>query len=96
MTLDSLMGYSIHIATLEIQHKRHRKKRINKKWRKRYGWTEINSMPHDEIIMIDNRHIWMTKRTFENLKKSTFVPVYEKIIAEKAQKVRNRNDHNKV
>lgn len=64
------MGYPIYIATQEFQHKRHHKKRINKKWRKRYGCTEINKMPHDEIIMADNGDVWMTKRTFENLKKS--------------------------
>jgi hypothetical protein len=31
---------------------------------------ELNSMPHGEVIMMDNGALWMTKRTFENLKKA--------------------------
>ena len=63
-----LTGYPIYIATKEIQRRKHRKKRINKKWRKRYGMIELNSMPHGEVVMMDNGTIWMTKRTFESLK----------------------------
>ena len=37
---------------------------------KAYGCYELNLMPHNEIVMTDNGVIWMTKRTFENLKKS--------------------------
>ena len=65
-----LTGYPIYIASKEIQRRKHHKKRINKKWLKRYGMIELNSMPHGEIVMMDNGVIWMTKRTFENLKKS--------------------------
>ena len=65
-----LTGYPIYIATKEIQRRKHHKKRINKKWRKRYRMIELNSMPHGEVVMMDNGVIWMTKRTFENLKKS--------------------------
>ena len=64
-----LTGYSIYIATKEIQRRKHHKKRINKKWRKRYGVIEHNLMPHGEVVMMDNGVIWMTKRTFESLKK---------------------------
>lgn len=66
-----LTDYPIYIATKEIQRRKHHKKRINKKWRKRYGTIELNSMPHGEIVMMDNGVIWMTKRTFESLRKST-------------------------
>lgn len=65
-----LTGYPIYIATKEIQRRKHHKKRINKKWRKRYGMIELNSMPHGEVVMMDNGIIWMTKRTFESLKLS--------------------------
>ena len=65
-----LTGYPIYIATKEIQRRKHHKKRINKKWKKRYGMIELNSMPHGEVVIMDNR-IWMTKRTFENLMKLT-------------------------
>lgn len=66
-----LTGYPIYIATKEIQRRKHHKKRINKKWKKRYGMIELNSMPHGEVVMMDNRVICMTKRTFESLRKST-------------------------
>lgn len=64
-----MTGYPIYIATKEFQRRKHHKKRINKKWRKRYGCNELNLMPHNEVVMMDGV-IWMTKRTFENLKKS--------------------------
>ena len=63
-----LTGYPIHIATKEIQRRKHHKKRINKKWLKRYGTYEINMMPHNKVVMMDGA-IWMTKRTYEVLKK---------------------------
>ena len=65
-----LTGYPIFIATKEIQRRKHHKKRINKKWLKRYGVIELNSMPHGQVTMMDNGVICMTKRTFESLKKS--------------------------
>jgi len=62
-------GCPVYIATKEWQRRKHRKKRINKKWQKRYGMIELNSMPHGEIVLVDGV-IWMTKRTFESLKNS--------------------------
>ena len=66
--VDLLNGIPIYIATKEIQVRKHHKRRINKKWRKRYGTVELNSMPHGEIIMMDNGTIWMTKKTFKELR----------------------------
>ena len=63
-----LTGYPIYIATQEFQRRKHRKKRINKKWRKRYGMFELNRMPHGEVVMMDNGVLWMTKRTYQELK----------------------------
>lgn len=63
-----LEGYPIYIATKEIQRRKHHKKRINKKWRKRYGTVELNSMPHGEIVMMDNGVLWMTKKTYQRIK----------------------------
>lgn len=63
-----LTGYPIYIATKEIQRRKHHKKRINKKWSKRYGCYEINMMPHGQVVMMDNGVIWMTKKTYEQLK----------------------------
>ena len=64
-----LYGHPIYIATKSWQRRKHHKKRINKKWQKRYGCYELNMMPHNEIVMMDDGVIWMTKKTFEQFKK---------------------------
>lgn len=63
------MGYTVRIATKEYQCRRHHKKRINKKWRKRYGVIETNMMPDGQLIKI-NDELFMTKKTFQDLKKA--------------------------
>ena len=69
ITFNSLyFGHPIYVATKEWQKRKHHKKRINKKWLKRYGTWEMNMMPHGEIVLIDGA-IWMTKRTYEVFKK---------------------------
>ena len=66
-----LTGYPIYIATKEVQRRKHSKKRINKKWRKRYGVIEYNSMPHGEIIFNEiDRVFYMTKKTLQELQNS--------------------------
>ena len=66
-----LTGYPIYIATKEIQRRKHHKKRINKKWRKRYGMVELNSMPHGEVFFNEvDRVFYMTKRTLQELQES--------------------------
>lgn len=60
-----LTGYPIYIATKEVQRKKHHKKRINKKWRKRYGIIEYNLMPHREIFFNEKDQVfYMTKKTY--------------------------------
>ena len=68
--MDMMYGHPIYIATKEFRKRKHHKKRIDKKWRKRYGYYEINYMPHGQIMMMDNGVIWMTKRTWEKLKEA--------------------------
>lgn len=65
-----LTGYPIYIATKKRQRRKHRKKRINKKWKKRYGFYEMNMMPHGQIVMMDNSGIWMTEKTYQTVWKS--------------------------
>ncbi len=65
---DYLYGHKIYIATKEYQRRKHHKKRINKKWLKRYGCYEINMMPHGEVALWDG-DIWMTKKTYQELLK---------------------------
>ena len=63
-------GIPIYIATKEYQRRKHHKKRINKKWRKRYGVVEYNSMPHGQVVYNEfDRVMYMTKKTFEEVKK---------------------------
>lgn len=72
MTREELyFGHPIYIATKEWQKRKHHKKRINKKWLKQYGTYEMNMMPHNEVVMMDDGGIWMTKRTYEVLKKTS-------------------------
>lgn len=66
-----LTGYPIYIATRETQRRKHHKKRINKKWRKRYGVIEYDLMPHGEIVFNEiDRTLYMTKKTYNALKES--------------------------
>lgn len=63
-------GIPVFIATKEYQRRKHHKKRINKKWRKRYGVVEYNSMPHGQVVFNEvDRVLYMTKKTFEEVKK---------------------------
>lgn len=65
--IEYLVGHPIYIATKEYQRRKHHKKRINKKWLKRYGCYEYNMMPDGEVVMMDNGVIWMTKKTFHDI-----------------------------
>lgn len=66
-----LTGYPIYIATKEIQRRKHHKKRINKKWLKRYGVIEYNSMSHGEVFLNEiDRVFYMTKKTLQELRES--------------------------
>lgn len=66
-----LTGYPIYIATKEIQRRKHHKKRINKKWRKRFGIIEYNMMPHGQVVFNEiDKVFYMTKKTFNELRNS--------------------------
>lgn len=49
------------------QNRTHRKKRINKKWAKRYGYTTYNFIVDDKVIMMNGR-ICVNPRTYYKLK----------------------------
>lgn len=62
-------GYSVIITDLitkDIQTKTHKKKRINKKWLKRYG---TKCVPDDTKIFIMGDSIMMTKGAYKKLRK---------------------------
>ena len=64
--IEQYLGYPIYIATKKYQRRKHHKKRINKKWQKRYGFIEFNMMPHGQVMMMNNV-IYMTEKTYREL-----------------------------
>ena len=64
--IEQYLGYPIRIATKKYQRRKHHKKRINKKWQKRYGYHEYNMMPHGQVMMMNNV-IYMTEKTYREL-----------------------------
>ena len=49
------------------QNRTHKKKRINKKWSKRYGYTLYNSIEDEKVITV-NRRIFVNPRTYYKLR----------------------------
>lgn len=69
-TIEAL-GYKILITeyiTKDIQKRTHRKKRVNKKWLKRYG---MKIVPDNTKILLVNNTLMMTEKCYEKLKKLT-------------------------
>lgn len=67
-------GTEVHIVPVEYvgtaymsRRRRHKKKRTDKKWLKRYGY--VQRYRDDRVLMI-NGCFWMTSNTYERLKKS--------------------------
>lgn len=69
MTGSILPDIKIIITTKRIQNKKHKKKRINKKWAKRYGYIEYEMQEKGKFIFLDDC-VYMTHDDFELLKKS--------------------------
>ena len=66
------VGAEVRIVPVEyigtaytVRRRRHKKRRIDKKWRKRYGY--VQKYRDDKVLMI-NGCFWMTKNTYERLK----------------------------
>lgn len=49
------------------QNRTHKKKRINKKWAKRYGYTTSNSIEDEKVIMM-NGNMYVNPRAYYKLK----------------------------
>ena len=65
------LGYKIRITeyiTKDVQRRTHKKKRINKKWLKRYG---MKIVPDNTKILLMNNTLIMTEKCYEKLKKFT-------------------------
>lgn len=61
-------GYQVIVASCmedKVQARTHKKKRINKKWKKRYGMREV---PWNKFVVTDDRKIFCHPKMFEKLK----------------------------
>ena len=68
--INYLGGTPIIVTTRKIQNRTHKKKRINKKWAKRYGLTLYKSIIGDnDMLMLDNK-LYMGYKSYEKLKES--------------------------
>lgn len=61
--MNELYGMPIIITTRVQQLRKHRKRRINKKWRKRYGVMEYNPIPEGQIVVYDGT-MYMSRKDF--------------------------------
>ena len=52
--------------TKDIQRRKHKKRRINKKWLKRYGYKCV---PDNDKMIVSNNKLFMTKGAYERVKK---------------------------
>lgn len=52
--------------TKDIQRRIHKKRRINKKWLKRYGYKCV---PDNDKMIVFNNKLFMTKGAYEKVKK---------------------------
>ena len=55
---DLMGGYNVIVTTTNVQRRRHKKKRINKKWIKRYGYITKDWQKRGETI-VDQVHMTM-------------------------------------
>lgn len=65
--LNSLNGYDIVITTKKYQVRTHKKKRINKKWAKRYGFMYFDIQEKGQAVIVGSK-IYMTQRDYDELK----------------------------
>ena len=70
-----LYGMQVVISdkiTKEVRARKHKKRRIDKKWMKRYGYK---SVPDDERLFHIGNALYMTQKCYEKVKK--YVSVVE-------------------
>lgn len=68
---DYLFGTPIIIfPTRKFQKRTHKKKRINKKWAKRYGFTLYKSIIGDNDVFVLDNKLYMGYKAYEKLKEN--------------------------
>ena len=64
--LNMLNGYDIIVTTKKFQIRTHQKKRINKKWAKRYGFMYFDIQEKGQVVIVGST-IYMTQMDFDEL-----------------------------
>ena len=62
----AISSFPIIVTTRRVQNKTHHKRRINKKWLKRYGYTDYEFQ--DQEAFFYNGKLYVTMEAFEKLK----------------------------
>ena len=68
MHMEQLWGKNIITSdriTKDVQARRHKRKRINKKWFKRYGFKTV---PDNTRIFVTDECVFMTEKNYEKVK----------------------------
>lgn len=68
MRIEQLWGKNIIISdriTKDVQARRHKRKRINKKWLKMYGFKTV---PDNTRIFVTDKCVFMTEKNYEKVK----------------------------
>lgn len=66
--LDIYMGTPVVVVPdIKKQNKTHKKKRINKKWAKRYGYMKYSRVEDDKIFVLNDK-VYVNERTYIKMK----------------------------
>ena len=71
-----LNGIPVYVQGNKVQVKKHKKKRINKKWIKRYGYRYTPTHMDDDMILllpssINRSYLIMNLKTYEKVKENS-------------------------
>lgn len=71
MDLRSFSGTNIIVVPDSLcQNRTHKRKRINKKWAKRYGFSRYNVLEDGKIIQsVLDKTLYMNPRTYDDLRR---------------------------
>ena len=71
--LRNLNGVNIIVVPDSLrQNRTHKRKRINKKWAKRYGFSRYNTLEDGKIVQsVLDKTLYMNPRTYDNLLRLT-------------------------
>ena len=58
------------IPARKTQNRTHKKKRINKKWAKRYGYTYYDVIEDGKILTCNENTLYMNQKTYKDLLKT--------------------------